>query len=258
MLQFTENPLNNKVPDGGMCAIFRTIGVVGDSLSSGEFESKEPDGTLGWHDMYEYSWGQFIARKCGSRCFNFSRGGMTAKEFNASFGKACGFEEPENVCQAYILALGVNDILNAHQPVGSLADVDWENPDNNQPTFAGEYAKILQKIRKMQPRSRLFLMTMPRTSLSEHPLHASHAELLHAFAEKLPFTYVLDLYRYAPLYDEEFRRQYYMGGHLNPMGYVLTANFVMSYIDSIIRAVPEDFAQVGYIGTDLNYHGMRG
>ena len=86
-----ENPLANAVPDGGLCAVFRTVGFVGDSLSSGEFEALTAEGVRSWHDMFEYSWGQFIARRCGLKAINFSRGGMTAKEFNASFGDACGF-----------------------------------------------------------------------------------------------------------------------------------------------------------------------
>jgi len=36
---------------------------------------------------------------------------------------------------------------------------------------------------------------------------------------------------------------------MNPMGYLLTAKYVMSYIDYIIRHNMEDFAQVGFIGT---------
>ena len=33
-----EKPLENLVTDGGFTGIFRTIGCIGDSLSSGEFE----------------------------------------------------------------------------------------------------------------------------------------------------------------------------------------------------------------------------
>ena len=62
----TKNPLKNVITDGGFTAIFRTIGCVGDSLSSGEHESLDENGVRGYHDFYEYSWGQFIARKCGS------------------------------------------------------------------------------------------------------------------------------------------------------------------------------------------------
>ena len=41
-----EQPLDNIVTDGGFCGIFRTIGCIGDSLSSGEFESKNEDGKV--------------------------------------------------------------------------------------------------------------------------------------------------------------------------------------------------------------------
>ena len=81
----SEKPLDNLVCDGGFCKIFRTIGCIGDSLSSGEFESKDSEGVVGYHDFYEYSWGQFMARTLGSKVYNFSRGGMTAKEFVESF-----------------------------------------------------------------------------------------------------------------------------------------------------------------------------
>ena len=58
LTQPNEKPLDRFVPDGGFTAIFRTIGCIGDSLSSGEFESTKEDGTKGYHDYYEYSWGQ--------------------------------------------------------------------------------------------------------------------------------------------------------------------------------------------------------
>lgn len=41
-------------------------------------------------------------------------------------------------------------------------------------------------------------------------------------------------------------------GHLNPMGYALTAKMTASYIDYIIRHNTEDFKEVGFIGTDLH------
>lgn len=61
------NPLDRIPEDGGLCSIFRTIGCIGDSLSSGEMEGKNEKGNKTYHDYYEYSWGQFIARDTGSR-----------------------------------------------------------------------------------------------------------------------------------------------------------------------------------------------
>ncbi len=47
-----EKPLDNIPDDGGFTSIFRTIGCIGDSLSSGEFESTNPECTeIGYHDM---------------------------------------------------------------------------------------------------------------------------------------------------------------------------------------------------------------
>ena len=40
-----EKPLDTLVKDGGFCGIFRRIGCVGDSLSSGEYEIVNEDGT---------------------------------------------------------------------------------------------------------------------------------------------------------------------------------------------------------------------
>lgn len=62
-----------------MTAIFRRIACVGDSLSSGELEVLNRDGKKVNLDLYEHSWGKYIARMTGAIIFNFSRSGMTAK-----------------------------------------------------------------------------------------------------------------------------------------------------------------------------------
>ena len=79
MFDNNEKPLDNLVTDGGFTGIFRTIACVGDSLSSGEFESIDDDGKKHYHDYYDYSWGQYMARMAGCTVYNFSKGGMTAK-----------------------------------------------------------------------------------------------------------------------------------------------------------------------------------
>jgi len=60
-----EKPLERMVTDGGFVGIFRTIACVGDSLSSGEFESVDAEGKTHYHDLFDYSWGQYIARVVG-------------------------------------------------------------------------------------------------------------------------------------------------------------------------------------------------
>lgn len=245
-----EQPLDRPVTDGGLCGILRTIACVGDSLSSGEFISRM-NGEIGWHDLYDYSWGQYLARMAGSTVYNFSRGGMTAKEYYTSFAQEKGLWDKEKAAQAYIIALGVNDLFNLNHPLGSLDDICEEDPDKNADSFCGYYAGIIQRYKQIQPKARFFLMTIPRSE--EGPEHAAraeaHAGLMHALAERFPYTYTLDLRRYAPTYDARFKERFYLDDHLNAAGYLLTARMVASYIDYIIRHHPEDFRQIGFVGT---------
>lgn len=245
-----EKPLDNIVNDGGFCKIFRTIGCIGDSLSSGEFESTNDDGSRGYHDFYEYSWGQYIAREAGCKVFNFSCGGMTAKWFVDDFGERCGCWKEENRCQAYIIALGLNDIVFSNMELGSISDVDVDNPENNKETFAGYYGKIIQRLKKLQPKAKIFLMTFPKDGVNaeKYPM----TKLLYDFQKTFDNIYILDIEKYGVSYDSEFRKNFFLNGHMNPAGYIFTAKVVMSYIDYIVRNNFEDFSEVGFIGTP--YH----
>lgn len=158
-----EKPLDRIVTDGGYTRIFRTIGCIGDSLSSGEHESRDENGNAGYHDFYEYSWGQYMARNAGLKVFNFSCGGMTAKKYIESYGDKCGCWATDRLCQAYILA------------------------------------------------------------------------------------------QYGPDYDGEFKKKFFVGGHMNAAGYILSAQMITSYIDYTVRHNFEDFSQVGFIGTPYKY-----
>ena len=48
-----EKPLERILNDGGFCGIFRTIACIGDSLSSGEFETIDSDGKHSYYDFYD-------------------------------------------------------------------------------------------------------------------------------------------------------------------------------------------------------------
>ncbi|MBQ8685628.1 MAG: SGNH/GDSL hydrolase family protein [Clostridia bacterium] len=247
-----EKPLDRIVTDGGFCSIFRTIACIGDSLSSGEFESKKADGTKNYHDFYEYSWGQFIGRSCGSKVYNFSMGGMTAKNYMENFADSRGFWGRDKLAQAYIIAMGVNDLFGRKQPIGSTADICKDDHTKNADTFAGYYAQIIQKIKELQPRAKIFLVSMPRKGDEKDEGRRAHRDLLEEFTRFFDRTYLIDLYTYAPINDEEYGKKFWLG-HMSPMGYVLTARMIESYIDYIIRKNPEDFNQVGLIGTELYY-----
>lgn len=247
-------PLETLKEDGGFCGIFRTIGFVGDSLSSGEFESFDENENRNYHDMFDYSWGQYIARAIGAKAYNFSRGGMTAEEYCEGFADNNRMWDSAKACQAYVIALGVNDISKNGSNLGDISDIDLEDYKNNKKTFVGYYAQIIQRYKKIQPRAKFFLMTIPhdgRKDKERTEAEELHAALIYKLAETFSNTYVLDFRKYAPEYGKEFYDAFMLGGHMNPMGYMLTAKMVMSYIDFIIRHNPKDFKEVPFIGTDL-------
>jgi len=247
-----EKPLDRIPEDGGYCGIFRTIGVIGDSLAAGEFESTDEFGGCGYNDFTEYSWGKYLGRLVGSEVRVFARGGMTAKEYIESYAAVNGFWGRDKLCQAYIIALGVNDLFWKGMPLGAVGELDFGNLNGCRETFAGCYSAIIQRLKAMQPRARFFLMTMPRSGdESRNGVIVQHAGLIRALAEKFSNTYVIDFERYAPVYDEKFRRSFYLGGHMNPMGYIFTSRITAAYIDFIIRSDMEAFADVGFIGTEL-------
>ncbi len=255
MAQFFDNadekPLDRIVTDGGYCRVFRTIGAIGDSLSSGELESMDETHERHYHDFFDYSWGQVLARNTGCKVYNFSRGGMTAKEYWERFAEDNGYWEEDKLCQAYILALGVNDLNGKNQELGSIDDIDVKRPANCRDTFAGYMGRIILRLKSMQPKAKFFLMTIPKGC--ETKVAEGHRKLLYDLAALFDYTYVLDLQQYGPDYsDPRFRESFFLGSHMNTAGYVLTAQMVTSYIDHIVRHHMLDFSNAGFIGTPFH------
>ena len=255
MFDKNEKPLDSLVSDGGFCGIFRTVACVGDSLSSGEFE-RVTDGVRSYHDWYDYSWGQFFARMSGNKVYNFSKGGMTAKVYCDSFAEDRGFWDKEKASQAYIIAMGVNDVtrvLNGEYEFGDITDIDLDNCNNNKDTFVGHYAKIIQRYKEIEPDAFFFLMTMPRGNCGEDrkAYYDRHRELMYKLEKFFSNVFVLDFRKYAPEYDTEFRNNFFLEGHMAPTGYLLTGKMVASYIDYIIRHNMPIFKKVGFIGSGL-------
>ena len=249
-----EKPLDNPTVGGGYCGIFRTIACIGDSLSSGEFESYDENGNRGYHDFFDYSWGQYMARHIGSKVYNFSSGGMTAEQYCTSFADSNGLWSSDKSCQAYIIALGVNDIIAHNDNLGELSDIDVNNYKNNKPTFIGYYATIIQRYKEISPRAKFFLMTIPHTKNEwREEAKNKHRHLMEKLTEIFDNTYLIDLREYGPVFDKQLSEFYFQGHHMNAMGYLLISRIVESYIDYIIRHDPENFLQAGFIGTDFVY-----
>lgn len=237
-------PLDQIITDGGMCKIFRSIGVVGDSLSSGEmaYGNASDESTQQYVDMYEYSWIQYMARYCGNTAYNFSAGGLSTRTFfTAHNGKFYNeMMDGNHKCQAYFIALGHND-KNQNIPIGSISDIDVNNPDANADTYYGNYGKIISKIKTVQPHAKIFCICM-----KDNTAYGQYNNAIKALAELFSNVYVLDMASYAPPLES----WEYTQGHGNAMGYLNYSHQISSYVDWIIRHNRNDFKYVQFINTD--------
>ncbi len=241
-----EKPLDNIKPTCGFAGIFREIGVIGDSLSSGEFEAHDEDGNIVYHDMYEYSWPAVLGRLTGTVYHNYSRGGMSAKEFYESWAEPNGFWQWN---QAYIIALGNNDVFTLNHPIGSVAEIHPENPDANSDTFFGNLGRIISKLKSIEKDARIFLVSMQKRGEEEgDPIICAVAKEMKKICELFSFTYLIDMTEYGPVYDEQMRKTFALGFHPNAMGYYSYALMIGNYIDYLIRQNPKDFFEVPFIG----------
>jgi len=240
-----------------LISIFRTIGFVGDSMASGEQESLM-NGEKGYNDYYEYSWGQFIARDCGLTGYNFSKGGLTAKSW-MDLNETEHFLCEEKKCQAYVIALGENDIekMDKEYPLGfgDISDIDFNDKTKNKDSFIGWYARIIQSIRELEPKARIFLLTCPKfivETKQRRTTHDRHQKIMHELAARFEFTYVLDLRKASIPLDKGFNKTFCMGKHFTPQGYIYAAKLIEREMDRAIRKYNSDFMQVGFIGRDVH------
>jgi len=244
----SEQPLDIIKETCGFAGIFKQIGVIGDSLASGEFESHDENGNIVYTDMYEYSWPAVLERITGTKYNNYSRGGMTAREYVQSWADANGFWQWN---QAYIIALGNNDSFVFGHPLGSVKDVNADCPQDNADTFFGNMGKIVCKLKTIEPNARIFVVTPQlRGEACDNDIRYIASELAK-LCDMFEFTYLLDMTAHAPVYDAEMRKSFGLGFHPNPMGYYVYALTVGNYIDYIIRSNPQEFATIPFVGTLL-------
>lgn len=247
-----ELPCSTIIKDGGFCKIFKTIGVVGDSLSSGSMHPPESGPSTGDEseivvDKVWYSWIQQMARYTGSTAINFSEGGLGARSlrFSTNAGAAqirANLQNSENMCNAYFIAMGHNDktYMDNHSEytIGSNADIDPSDKDNNPDTYCGNIGWIISTIKQVAPGAKIFIITM-KVKSTFGALNDALRTIPEVFNTNGNRTvYLLDMETYAPKLDSSWE---YLNGHGSPQGYLNYSWQISSYVDWYIRHYQNEF-----------------
>lgn len=248
-----SNPLSNLLENGGYTNIFKKISCIGDSLTEGVFEYTE-GGEVKYagkpQGLEPYSYPTQLARMTGATVNNYGVGGATAKSWLETTECSNCFKN-ENKAQAYIIALGTNDTDYS----GNVdTDIDLKNYSNNADTFVGNYAKIIQKCLELQPKAKVFVVTIPKTRTDYHHAWTTGNSQIKSIAEKLG-VYVLDVFTYSESHDnpDKYKEHFYTGGHRNAIGYKRTAVEYATYISWLIYNNPNDFKNTHFIEMDYEY-----
>lgn len=239
-----EKPLDHLSVDGGYTSIFGKICIVGDSLSSGEIEYYLKDGSRHCFDMYGYSWGSYIGKMTGSEIKHMSFGGASAK-WLLDVAPNNGYFTSEFKADAYIIALGYNDMFGCKRKVGTLQDV--ENFESN--TVIAHYYRLIQELQKLNKEARFFFVTLAKTPFWPKEKQEAIKELrsmLMALTTYVPHSYLIDIYKYGPKHTNSFKKKFYQADHLNFEGYYLYAKLICSYVDYLIRKEPKSFLPQEY------------
>ena len=246
-----ENPLEKLLENGGYTSAFASISCIGDSLTEGVSEYIV-DGVTKYAGRNEgletFSYPSQLAKMTGSIVRNYGVGGATAKSWLET-NKSKNCFKSENKSQAYIIAIGTNDTVYDGD---ADTDIDVSDYNNNSDNFVGNYAKIIQKCLELQPKAKVFVVTIPKTRTNYNGAWTNGNSRIKAVAKKLG-VYVLDVYSYSDSFRDTYayKEHFYSGGHRNAVGYKRTAMEYATYISWIIENNPSDFKNIQFIGTNM-------
>ena len=203
---------------------FNRIGVIGDSFASGAIFVS---GTQ--YINYDCSWIQILAHKYGKTGVNYSASGMSTRKFRNpadsnyntyGYGKLIADIGTKNAPGLYIIALGINDI-NDSIPIGTISDINDNDPTQNADTFYGNYGFIIQQIRANKSIARIMCSTVTRPG-GDVTTYNNYNNAIIAIANKFGVP-LLDI-RNDEFFNSEYWENYMSSGHPTATRYAGMAN----------------------------------
>ena len=237
--------------------LFSTVGVIGDSYSAVRTYYIDSDNeVLSAGDIEENSWGKAMERNSNRDYKIFAKGGLECTDWLTDTDKGYPVaSQTSNLCQAYIIGLGINDSARHNTTyIGTTADINTTNEDLNENSFIGNYAKIIQKMKKLQKGVKIFVMTMGNyTSSANEDTYEDYNDAIRDIAEFFDDVYLIDLYNlYHSQYAETngFFQKQTINGHFTPLAYQKVAKMISNEISKIMYNNSEDFDLSTFIGTE--------
>lgn len=238
-----ENDIN---PKDFLYASFCKMGVIGDSYASGFlYGSGSPT------NVPFYSWGKYMERMSGMDYKIFAKGGLEVTQWltDSDVGLNVALKD-ENLCNGYIIALGINDSArHTIDYIGTVSDINDNDYTQNADSFIGNYAKILQGL-KSKVNAKFFLTTMPIPTVKNSAManrYQSYNNAIKEIANHFTNCYLLDLTKYADYYNAEFWQKGLNNSHPTPATLAYAAKIMASAINDVMYDNISEFLTIDYI-----------
>lgn len=196
-------------------SMFQRIGVLGDSYCSGALYFDERDRAT----YYEMSWPSNLGRQSGIEPVRYSVGGWSTYNFlyndndnwynYGSYKLIEDFSDPDRICGLYVIMFGINDSYSGAtwgdrqggtEYIGSSADVDVSDYENNANSYWGNLSKIISTIKAGAPDAKIVITTLARFGTSRYDEYSAVVPDIAAF-NGVPYITLTD--------DEFFRSDFY-------------------------------------------------
>lgn len=208
--------------------LFTNIGIIGDSLSSGEVYTADEHAS----DKYSYSWLSNICRSIGATAHHYSRGGMTAKAWLTS-GQRTEFDNETAYCEAIYIALGTNDAYLGEYPLGNADDAAGAN------SFVGYMKSIIDIVHTKYPAAVIFLVSLYGSTGGTYSSMISNISTQFDYCYYINFINLADdsLIIQASRTDTNFVENW----HYTGLGYIKVGDTIQKLTNDIIDYNLESF-----------------
>lgn len=201
--------------------MFRNIGIVGDSLSSGEIAYSDDSGNH-FIDRFDSSWLSIIGRNNGINVSHYSQGGMTAKAWSENAGDKKANLLADESKNAYFIALGTNDISESY-PLGNVSDTLSTN------SFVGYFKNIIDVVHTKAPNAVVFLVSTYNNSVNG----ISYSNMILEIANLYDYCFFVDFVNHTDIYTSTGGVWSNLG-HFTSIGYVKVAKIIEKLLNKIV------------------------
>ena len=186
------NDITNIVNHMNTIKIFKRVGCVGDSYTSGWTYKTSISDPVRTNE--EFAWPHYLATKTGNDYVNLGASGTDVITWQ-SHTRGLPAAQTAGKCQAYIIGLGINDI--AHElPVGTTADIGTDNE-----TYYGGLSKIVRELKTISPGAIIFILNRPTTDVDYQPYNVAVETLCGIYHDSYN-THFIDLLSHISMFDD--------------------------------------------------------